>query len=240
MSAMTFEPWPPKRTRPVGPSIERPQRLASGGAVGGDGLVESWMQNHAGNAMDAGRWISGCDGLLDGARGAADDVLILFFNPEMRRVVCEVGENCDERATGKRGVQALAESEIEMRNEGHDHFGRSLAPVFGEHLDRRAMIGGDSELQDSQQLRAAKSPARGEHLVVEVLDANAREFSENIESIEQLLQIQELNVPGKILGLNGHLERCGRAAMSAAGVEEDELDSFHQARHCGTRCSAPC
>ena len=127
-----------------------------------------------------------------------------------------------------------------MRNEGHDHFGRSLAPVLGKHFDHRAAIGGDSELQDAQQLRAAERPTGREHLVVEILNANAREFSENIESIEQLLQIQELNVPREILGLDGHLKGRGRAAMPAARVKENEFDSFHEPRNCGTRNSAHC
>ena len=66
-----------------------------------------------------------------------------------------------------------------------------------------------------------------QHRVVDVLDADAGVFSDDVERIEQFLQIREANFPRTPLRPNGHLQGCGGRPMAAAGVEETELNSLH-------------
>src|ERR1700678_2794927 len=50
---------------------------------------------------------------------------------------------------------------------------------------------------------------------------------EDIQLIEQFLNVEQANVPRTFLRLNGHLQRSGCRAMSAAGVEKAKRDSLH-------------
>ena len=99
------------------------------------------------------------------------------------------------------------------------------------------MVEPDGELQHAHDLRAAQRPAAPEHQVVNVLHAHAGERTNEVQRVQMFLQIEEMNVPGAILGINDGLQCRGGAAMAAAGVKIDELDSAHplQILSCGVK-----
>ena len=57
-----------------------------------------------------------------------------------------------------------------------------------------------------------------------------REFLEDIEGIENLLQVSQLDFPRALLALDGHLKRGGGRPVPAAGIEETELKPLQSER----------
>ena len=132
---------------------------------------------------------------------------------------------------GKRPLKAFLQCAIEMRHEGNHHVRLRLLPVRLEQPHRRPVIHANDRLQHAHDLRAAQRPAALQHRVVNVLDADAGVFPDNVERIEQFLQVREANFPRTPLRLNGHLQGCGGRAMAAPGVEETELNPLHARPH---------
>ena len=66
-----------------------------------------------------------------------------------------------------------------------------------------------------------------QHQVVEVLDAYAGVFPEDVDRVEQFLKVRKLNFPRALLRPDGHFQRRGGRPVTAAGVKKPELDSLH-------------
>jgi hypothetical protein len=66
--------------------------------------------------------------LLDSAIGPANQELRLALHPEVRRIVRQVGEDCDERPAWKGGSEAFPEGTVKMRNYRDHHVRLSLEP----------------------------------------------------------------------------------------------------------------
>src|SRR3984957_10931062 len=98
-----------------------------------------------------------------------------------------------------------------------------------QHAHHSPMPRPNHELQHLHQVNAAQSPAAAQHPVVVVLDAYPRVSLEDIQLLQQLLNVEELNVPRTFLRLNGHLQGRGCRAVPAAGVEKAKLDSCMRA-----------
>jgi len=201
------------------------QSAAFGDAIHGDGFVEARVKNHAGYAEDAIRRVTEIENLLDGASGAADEILLLFLEPETRRIVCEVGEYGDVGAAGEGAPITFAQRLVEMGHEGDNHVGRRFTPAFREDAHSGAMVDGNCELEQTHQLLATEGQAGLEHPVVSVLNANAGDLAHEIQVVESFLQIEKVDIPRETLGLDGHLEGSGGAAMASAGIKENELNS---------------
>jgi hypothetical protein len=63
------------------------------------------------------------------------------------------------------------------------------------------------------------------HLIVEILNPEAGEFTKNIQGIQDLLQIDQRDFKGKALALDFDLQGGGSVSVSASGVKEDKVDS---------------
>ena len=147
------------------------------------------------------------------------------LDPEMRRIVGDVRKHRDKWPSRKCAAKTFAQRAIEVRHEGNHHVRLRFFPVRFEHPHRRPMIEPNHDLQHSHQLRAAERPARSQHPVVKILDADARVFLEDIECVEQFLQVGQANFPRPLLPADGHIKCRGCSAMAAACVEKTELDS---------------
>jgi hypothetical protein len=83
-------------------------------------------------------------------------------------------------------------------------------------------------LQDAQQLGAAQCPTIPEQDVVLLLDANARQFPQDIQLVGQLLKLDEFDVPVALLLCHNALQSHSRIAVPAAGVMKNDVYLFHQ------------
>jgi len=94
----------------------------------------------------------------------------------------------------------------------------------------------DGGLQQAQEVNAAESPAILQQHVVLLLNANAGQLAQDVKLIGEILELDELDLPGALLlGGNG-LQRNGGVAVAAAAVMEDNVYSLHGG-HCGIRLS---
>jgi len=94
-------------------------------------------------------------GLFDSALGPANQVLRLALDPEVSRIVCQVGENGDEGPARKSLIEAFPERTVEMGNHRDHHVRRRVEPEAFEHANRRAVVQAHDPLQDPHELRAA-------------------------------------------------------------------------------------
>ena len=76
----------------------------------------------------------------------------------------------------------------------------------------------------------AERPSVLQHVVVDVLYAQARGPANDIDGIEQFLEVNQFGIPRKLLLLDDLLEGGGRGAVAAAGVEVDQRDACHRLR----------
>src|SRR5579862_2141486 len=207
------------------------QPLAPRGAIFVLGLVEARMKDHSRGAEDATIRVAHRLSLGDRSVRTADEVLLLpRFDPEMRRIVSEVGQYRDEWPAGKDVAEAFVHEAVEVRDEGNQHIGLRLAPVFFQQPHATAVIEFHHKLQNLKELRAAERPAIAQHRVVEILDPDACEFLEDIQGIEDFLEVGQLYLPGALLAFDGHLERGRGRSMSAARVKEAKLKPLHSER----------
>src|SRR5271168_2721678 len=105
--------------------------------------------------MDAGGRVASFKRLRESTLRAANEILLLPFNPETRRIIGEIGENRNERPARIHELKTFVQLGIEMRNEGNDHIGIGFAPAIREHVYAPTVIRSDRELQNAQQLGAA-------------------------------------------------------------------------------------
>ena len=84
------------------------------------------------------------------------------------------------------------------------------------------MVGADRPLQNDQELRREARPAFAQDQVVGVLNAQAGGATKQVEGIEQLLNVEETDIPRICLAEKRGFESVSRAAMSTAGVVEND------------------
>ena len=117
-----------------------------------------------------------------------------------------------------------------MRHERNHHVRLRFFPVRFEHANRGPVINADRELQYSQELRAAKSPAVAQHQVVGVLNPDAGVLPQDVNRVEQFLKVCKLNFPRTLLRPDRHFQRRCSRPVAAPGVKKSELDSLHAPR----------
>src|SRR5665213_3413526 len=166
--------------------------------------------------------------LMVSAFRAADQVLPLALNPEMRWIVGHVGQDGDERHAGHRAGHGVENCPVEIRNYRNHHRRRAVFPITGEKIDLRRMIGADYSMHQRKQLGGPQRPATPQDQVIDILQADSREFTEDVDFVEKLLEIHETHVPAALLTVNDVTERIGGAAVAAAGVEEHQFERLHR------------
>src|SRR5271166_752233 len=117
---------------------------------------------------------------------ANKELLLLAFDPEMRRIICQVRENgCHRRPIFK----ALIERPVEIRYQRDEQIGTRLSPKLLQQFHLCRMIEADDLVHSPGELRRAERPTFLETKVVDVFQPDRREFSKNVEWIEKFLEI---------------------------------------------------
>src|SRR5450432_4378643 len=107
--------------------------------------------------------------LCDGPFRATHQILQLTFNPEMRRIIGDVGEYREEWASWMGIHKTLVDCAVEVRHEGHNQVRARFFPVPGKQANGCGVPGSNRELQDFHELDATQCPPTSEHPVVVIL-----------------------------------------------------------------------
>ena len=121
-----------------------------------------------------------------------------------------------------------------------------MTPVVFEQIHQRLVKKANGPLQHPEKMSAAESPAVLQKNVVLLLDANAGQFSQNVEAIGEILELDELDLPIASLLEKDSLQGNGRVLMSSSRVVVDDSDFLHwgncviAGRDYGRAHSLPC
>ena len=241
MPCMAREPWPPNMTRPVGRSGSRVELAQLRAAIDLDLRVEIRADDHPGGQVHALRAVAERARLRGRLGRAADEVLSLpRLDPEVRRIVREIGEQGDVgHVRGERGDR-LVHRAVEVRDERNHHVGPGLAPVAPQPARHGSMAHANGRLQELELLREADAPAARETVVVDVLPVHARGLAEHILGIEHLHEIDEAYLPGALFRADHGLQGRRGRAMPSPRIEIDQIDcSCHGPRAMHWLSSSP-
>jgi hypothetical protein len=189
------------------------------------GFIKARVQDHTRRLEDGLIGKSHFVSLLDSALGPANQELRLALHPEVRRIVRQVRKDRNERAAWKGGSEAFPEGTVKMRNYRDHHVRLGLEPEAFEQAHGRIVIQTYDTLEEPHELRAAKCPAVPEHFVIQLLDSNAGELTEDIQGVKYFLKVYEGDFERKALMLDFNLQGGGGVAMPSAGVKENKGDS---------------
>ena len=157
--------------------------------------------------------------LVDRLLRTANQILVLAFDPEMRRIIRHIGENRHQRRRG----QTVAQRPIEIRNQRNHQIAFALLPKFREQSHLAAVVHADEAVHKYRHLGRTEGPAFLQHDVVDILHPDACVFAKNVERIEDFLEIYQADFPGPPLLFNDCFQCVGGGAMPAPRVEEDEV-----------------
>ena len=192
-------------------------------------LVEARPQNHAAGEEDAILGVPQRIG-LPGSFGVPQmKVLWLRLDPKMRRKIRQVRQDRHHRSFGQAVAQALKQSAIEVGDQRNNQIRLRLLPILFQHLDHLAVIDPQQQVHRGQHLGRAQRPALFQQFVVDILHPDAREFANDVERGQNVLQIDQPDLPGAVLILDNGIESVGGAPVAAAGIKENEIDLLHQA-----------
>ena len=77
-------------------------------------------------------------GLRDGAIGAANEILLLPLDPEVRRIIGEIGQYRHQRNARQRLAQALAHGAVKIGHQRHHQIRPFFAPELFQQPHRAA------------------------------------------------------------------------------------------------------
>jgi len=105
---------------------------------------------------------------------AADEVLFLQparerLNPEVRRVIGDVGKHRHQRRPRQGLAQALAQRSIEIRNQRNHHVRPAAAPVFFQKAHLAAVKQANDAVHPRRQFGRPQRPALFQHQIVKIL-----------------------------------------------------------------------
>jgi len=109
-----------------------------------------------------------------------------------------------------------------VRNDRQDHVSGMIGPISLKGSHDLRMVDVDGCLKNAEELRGEARPAAAEDVVVDLLDANAGEAAHEVEGVEELLEVEELDLPGIGLRGEGAADGIGGVAMAAASVMKDD------------------
>lgn len=158
-------------------------------------------------------------------RAANKELSLIALDPEVRRIIGNVRDYSYEFSAGN----AFAERAVEVRDDGNDEAGIAIGPKFREQPHLFRVVEADQDVHCRGELRRAESPALFERRIVNVLQPQAGNFAEDIQRVEEFLQVHHADLPRTPLARNDFAQRIGRAAVAAAGIEEDEIELRHEA-----------
>src|ERR1700733_15525558 len=106
-----------------------------------------------------------------------------------------------------------------------------------KELRCRSVVQPNHSLHKPQPLRRPQRPASGEHVVVNIFEADSGDLTKDIERMQYFLQIHEPDLPRQLLLLDDRLQRGRGGPMPSAGFEVDEINFCH---YCFLAVSYPC
>jgi len=133
---------------------------------------------------------------------AANEILRLLLDPEVRRVIGEIRQHRDHWHTGKRGVEALVESSVEVRNQRNEQARLTLLPEWGQQPDLCVVIQPDNGVHRRQQVRRAERPSLCQNQIINVFETEARCLAKDVERVEHFLQVYQPHIPSAILRID--------------------------------------
>ena len=95
-------------------------------------LIKYWSQDHAAHSTELPRFVVHLDRLLICALRSTNQILSLTLHPEVRRIICQVRENCDIRSCGSDPLQTFEKRAVQIRNQRNHHVRLSRPPEFAE------------------------------------------------------------------------------------------------------------
>ena len=101
--------------------------------------MELWMENHTGRTQYPRYGKPQRASLPGGTLRPANNILILAFHPEVRRIVRKVGKNRDVRHARPDVVQGLFEGAIVVGDQLNDQVRPVLRPMLFQRFDLRAV-----------------------------------------------------------------------------------------------------
>ncbi len=101
--------------------------------------IERGVEYHSRGLEDSLRRNPDGPRLVRRALRTANHVLAFALDPEVRRMIRDIGEDRYERNSGPLGIQRLLDRAIEMRNQRNHQIGLRLLPVSPQHLHLRAV-----------------------------------------------------------------------------------------------------
>src|SRR5271166_403143 len=98
------------------------------------------------------------------------------------------------------------------------------------------MIDTQRSVHRGQHLGGSDGPAFFQQFVIDILHPDAGEFANDVERSENVLQVDQPDLPGAVLFLDNGIESVGGAPVAAAGIKENEIDLLHQASMTAITC----
>jgi len=163
------------------------QALPLGRAIGRLRIIKPRVQNHSRGLKNLLGGITQLGSLLGSLLRAANDVLRLALEPEMRRIICNVRQDGEKWPVRTHATKAFKQHTIEVRHHGNEHVGLRFLPVRFQNPHNRPAISTNDHLQRAHQLGAAERPPRAQHGIVKILNTNSGVLLENIGGVEKLL-----------------------------------------------------
>src|SRR5579872_2838341 len=100
-----------------------------------------------------------------------------------------------------------------------------LRPMIPQQPHDLGVVDTNRGLEQDQQLRTEPRPALAKNQIVRILDVQAGGAARDVERTQQLLDVEEADLPRLLLSCERIFESVGGAAMSAAGVVKND-DKF--------------
>ena len=94
-------------------------------------------------------------------------------------------------------------------------------------------------LKEGEQRRRKSRPTFSQEKIIAVLNSQPCGPVNKVNRIQQFLQVQKVNVPGMILGLEHCLQCSGGAAVSTTCVVKNDREVMHCQPPARSRCALP-
>src|SRR6185437_12419737 len=152
-------------------------------AIKGALLIKARLHHHSGSKEYVIAIVTKFQRLLLGAFRSANEVVGFALHPEMRRIICEIGEQSDEWHAGHGGADTFSQRAVKVWDHREHDIGRISGPILAQHIDSGAVIRAYDRLQDRKKLWRKAGPPLAENQVVGILNANASSAAQQIEPV---------------------------------------------------------
>ena len=153
---------------------------------------------------------------------SADHPLVHPLDPEVRRVVRDIGQQRDVGRAGPCAIERLFQRPVVMRDQRHHQVGTMAPPILVEHLHLHIVRRADQPVHHGDEARCPHRPSAPQHDVVHILKADAGGLPDEIDGIEQVLDRDHPHIPRALLLADRFAQRGRRGAMAAARVDIDQ------------------